>query len=171
MSFAPFRRILTSHDVSDVDGTNVVVFDDLVGIAPIPNGNGMSPVYASRGLPICTKHSTTSEEIADTLQDATDIVTPGGTNGRVAVLPPNGSFARHRTDSVDYNIIMSGSGFHVTPGPKGDVWTPVKAGEVVIQRGTLHAWQAGTEGMRWFSVIIAADSVQVNGVPLKAIGL
>ncbi|RSH85124.1 uncharacterized protein EHS24_006717 [Apiotrichum porosum] len=129
MSFAPFRRILTSHDASDVDGTNVVVFDDLVEIAPIANGNGLSPVYASLGLPIRTKHSTTSEEITATLQDAADIVTPGGTNGRVVVLPPNGSFAMHRTDSVDYNIIISGSGFHVTPSPSGDVQTPVKAGE------------------------------------------
>lgn len=77
----------------------------------------------------------------------------------------------HRTDSVDHNIIMSGSRFHVTPSPSGDVQTPVKAGEVVFQRGTLHAWQAGPEGMRWFSVIIAADPVEVNGVPFKPIGL
>lgn len=51
MSFAPFRRILTSRAASDVDGTNVVVLDDLVQIAPIANGNGLSQSTLPVGSP------------------------------------------------------------------------------------------------------------------------
>lgn len=44
----------------------------------------------------------------------------------------------HRTDSVDYAIILSGEIYMLMDDEKDDVF--LKAGDVLIQRGTNHAW-------------------------------
>lgn len=44
----------------------------------------------------------------------------------------------HRTDSVDFAIVLSGEIMMLMDDPKDDVH--LKAGDVVIQRGTNHAW-------------------------------
>jgi quercetin dioxygenase-like cupin family protein len=50
----------------------------------------------------------------------------------------------HRTDSVDYGIVMNGEIWMVMDQEKDDVL--LKAGDVVVQRGTNHAWaNRGTE--------------------------
>jgi quercetin dioxygenase-like cupin family protein len=50
----------------------------------------------------------------------------------------------HRTDSVDYGIVMNGEIWMVMDEEKDDVL--LKAGDVVVQRGTNHAWaNRGTE--------------------------
>ena len=45
----------------------------------------------------------------------------------------------------------------------------MKAGEVAIQKGTMHAWyNPGPEWARWVCVLIDAEPAVVNGVPVKA---
>ena len=84
----------------------------------------------------------------------------GGSNFQVTDLAPNEEVGLHRTNSVDYNIITHGSAYLVTPG-EGEgaepVETLVKVGEVVVQRGTLHGWKAGPEGVRWVCVLVDAN--------------
>lgn len=45
----------------------------------------------------------------------------------------------------------------------------VRAGEIVIQTGTLHAWHAGPEGARWITVNAAAEPVSAGGAPLPEV--
>jgi hypothetical protein len=67
----------------------------------------------------------------------------------------------HRTPSIDYNIIVKGEATLITPdGNGGTVETLAKPGDVVVQRGTLHAWRAGPEGVRWICVLISAERVE-----------
>lgn len=50
----------------------------------------------------------------------------------------------HRTDSLDYAMVLSGEIWMLMDDPADDVL--VRAGDVVIQRGTNHAWSnRGTE--------------------------
>jgi hypothetical protein len=43
----------------------------------------------------------------------------------------------------------------------------VNSGDIVIQRGTMHAWRnPGKEWARWITVLIAAEPAIVNGKPL-----
>lgn len=44
----------------------------------------------------------------------------------------------HRTDSLDYAIVLTGEIWMLMDAPEDDVL--LKAGDVVIQRGTNHAW-------------------------------
>ena len=44
-----------------------------------------------------------------------------------------------------------------------------KPGDVVIQRGTMHAWRnPGPDWTRWACVLVGADSASVNGKDLPA---
>jgi hypothetical protein len=76
----------------------------------------------------------------------------------------------HRSNSIDYNVFVSGHAYLITPSASGEEErTLVTAGEVVVQRGTLHAWEAGPEGARWVTVVVAALPVEVGGKPLEEV--
>ena len=72
---------------------------------------------------------------------------------------PEGTALRHpgshRTDSVDYAVVVSGEIELWLDDEKDDV--RLKAGDVVIQRGTNHAWvNSGAEPCRIAFVLIDA---------------
>jgi hypothetical protein len=128
------------------------------------------------------------------------VVTKGGVNGQVTQLNPGFKVGMHRTNSIDYNIVIEGSVWLITPG-RGDgsgstsasgsgsgsgpgerrgkeeeeeeeeeTRTLVKAGEIVVQRGTLHAWEAGDQGVRWITIVVGVDKgVEVGGKELEEV--
>lgn len=60
--------------------------------------------------------------------------------------------------------MVQGSAWHITPKEGGGEQRElVRVGDVVVQRGTLHAWEAGDEGARWVCVVVAAEPVRVGG--------
>jgi len=79
-------------------------------------------------------------------------------------IPPT----QHRTNSVDYNILLSGRLILIL-GDNSE--TEVEAGNVVVQRGTMHAWRnpSETEWSRWVSVLIHAEAVEVGGKELEEV--
>lgn len=68
----------------------------------------------------------------------------------------------HRTDSVDYGIVMNGEIWMVMDNEEDDVL--LKAGDVVVQRGTNHAWaNRGTEPCTIMFVLIDGVTTAGNG--------
>ena len=66
----------------------------------------------------------------------------------------------HRTDSVDYGIVLNGEIWMLMDNERNDVL--LKAGDVVVQRGTNHAWaNRGTEPCTIMFVLI--DGVTSSG--------
>ncbi|MEY1556466.1 cupin domain-containing protein [Yoonia sp. R2331] len=62
----------------------------------------------------------------------------------------------HRNETVDYNIILSGEVIAVTD----DAETLLKAGDVLIQRGTAHTWHNRSNAPCVFaSVMVSAKSL------------
>lgn len=50
--------------------------------------------------------------------------------------------------------------------------TRVRAQQMVVQRGTLHAWQnMGNVDCKWVCVLIAAQPVEIGGVALADVDL
>jgi len=104
---------------------------------------------------------------------------PGGSIFRVVEFQPEGSMAAadntesegltnmgattpdgarhpgmHRTESIDYAVIMTGEIDMLLD----DSEVHLKAGDVVVQRGTYHAWaNRGTEPCRVAFILIDAD--------------
>ena len=58
----------------------------------------------------------------------------------------------HRTDSIDYGILISGE---LTCVLDDGVEVHMKAGDISVQRGTIHAWvNKGNEWARMVFVLI-----------------
>jgi quercetin dioxygenase-like cupin family protein len=131
----------------------------------------MTPLFASLDVPTKSAHHITPSGIKEAMGLAPSIVTPNGVNGQVTDLAPNAKVGMHRTNSIDYNVILKGSVWLITPYGNGneEERVLVKAGEVVVQRGTVHAWEATEEGARWCTVIVSALPVEVGGKPLEEV--
>lgn len=169
------RRIITSHPPSDTDGSSVSIHDDVLPLNSGLGGNAhFSPLFASLGIPATSSHSLTSSDITDAMALAPSVVTPNGVNAQVTDLAPNFKVGMHRTNSIDYNIFLQGSAWLITPtndgkGGEREQRTLVNAGEIVVQRGTIHAWEAGPEGARWCTVVVAALPVEKGGNKLPEV--
>ncbi|MGH3246250.1 MAG: cupin domain-containing protein [Trebonia sp.] len=62
---------------------------------------------------------------------------PNGTKIRINEFPPGVVSPVHRTQSVDYGIVLSGEVVLVLD----DAEKVLRAGDVVVQRGTSHRWE------------------------------
>ena len=90
-----------------------------------------------------------------------------GTVFRILELARGVSPRNHRTDSIDYAVIMSGE----VDMELDDTTVHLKAGDVLVQRGTIHNWvNRGTEPCVIAFVLIAAKPVTVGGKVLNAQG-
>jgi len=71
----------------------------------------------------------------------------------------------HRTNSIDYGIVLSGEiELELDDGTK----TSVSAGGIIVQRGTSHLWRNKTgRPCRIAFVLIQASAYVHAGVPLE----
>ena len=162
------RRVVTGHDKS---GKAVVLSD---GAVPVVHSNPMRPgqmsyeVWKTSAMPIPLA-AVESEPTGGKRQLHP---VPGGTVFRISEVPPESDAIRnmtpeqsraafaasnaedastwgrggrhplmHRTETVDYAVVLEGEITLIMD--EGDV--KLKAGDVVIQRGTNHAWRNHTD--------------------------
>ncbi|CAK9785545.1 hypothetical protein CC85DRAFT_284490 [Cutaneotrichosporon oleaginosum] len=173
MRYAPLRRIITSH-ASSGNGAHVALHDTSVPLNPALDGQaGLAPLFATLDLPVHTPATLSDQDVKEAEALVPSVVTPGGVNAQVTELAPGFRVGMHRTNSLDYNVFVAGSAWLITPKGDGDgekeERTLVKAGEVVVQRGTLHAWEATEEGARWVTVVVAALPVTIAGRELEEV--
>ena len=92
---------------------------------------------------------------------------PGGTILRVVEFSPGVQSRNHRTDSIDYAIIMSGEIDMEMDG----AMIHLKAGDVLVQRGTIHNWiNTGTGPCVIAFALIDGKPVTAGGKVLNAVG-
>ena len=91
----------------------------------------------------------------------------GGTVFRVIEFAPGVAPRNHRTDSIDYAVVVSGE----IDMELEDSVVHLKAGDVLVQRGTIHNWvNRGTTPCVMAFVLIDAKPVEVDGKVLNAVG-
>jgi quercetin dioxygenase-like cupin family protein len=154
-----FRRVVTGHDAS---GRAVVQIDEvpknLVSSRP---GATACVVWTTEGFPV----DNTGKEDAGLRKTGTTL--DNGTVFRILELAPGVSPRNHRTDSIDYAVVMSGE----VDMELDDATVHLKAGDVLVQRGTIHNWvNRGTEVCVIAFVLIAAKPVTVGDKVLQAQG-
>ena len=155
------RRVVTGHDA---EGKAIVSIDDISKNRPPrdPNNtvNETTVVWTTEGFPV--DNTTTG----DGGQRETGITLPGGTVFRVVSFGPGNPDMNHRTDSVDYAVVMSGE---IDMELDDGVSVHLKAGDVLVQRGTIHNWKnRGTEPCLIAFILISAKSVEAGGNTLQA---
>ena len=90
-----------------------------------------------------------------------------GTVFRVVEFGPGVAPRVHRTDSIDYAVVMSGE----IDMELDESVVHLKAGDMLVQRGTIHNWvNRGTEPCVIAFILIDAKPVQVGGKVLNAVG-
>ncbi|KAK3674613.1 hypothetical protein LTR78_005335 [Recurvomyces mirabilis] len=124
----------------------------------LPWGTTTSPARMSDGADL-------EAYTSGTLNPA-DIVTKNGTNMRLFDFAPGFKSEMHRTDSVDYSIVLLGTIENQVDDGEVRVGKP---GDIFIQRGTNHLWQnpSATEWTRMCFFVVAADAVMVGGKELE----
>ena len=160
MLFDPVRRIVTGHDAT---GDAVFVDDNLLEGRMNPVGSTkMTLVWTTSGSPV------DNDDATDGGRREVDLTNPGGTVIRVVDLLPGRSSPMHRTSSLDYGVVISGQ---IQLVLDNDAVTLVEAGEIVIQRGTIHAWRNPSSDTiaRMMFVLLDAKPVTVDGNPLPDI--
>jgi quercetin dioxygenase-like cupin family protein len=92
---------------------------------------------------------------------------PGGTVFRVVQYEPGVAPRNHRTDSIDYAVVISGK---IDLELEGTM-VHLTQGDVVVQRGTVHNWvNRGSEPCVIAFALIAAEPVKRGGGVLHAMG-
>ena len=70
------------------------------------------------------------------------LVNPGGTVCRIVDFAPGFTCSMHRTQSLDYGVVLDGEMVLILDGGEEQL---MKRGDVAVQRGTNHAWRNGSE--------------------------
>jgi len=153
------RRVVTGHDSS---GRAVVKIDEVArNLVSSRAGATACVVWTTEGFPV----DNTGEEDAGLRKTGTTL--DNGTVFRILELAPGVTPRNHRTDSIDYAVVMSGE----VDIELDDTKVHLKAGDVLVQRGTIHNWvNRGTEPCVIAFVLIAAKPVTVGGKVLHAEG-
>jgi quercetin dioxygenase-like cupin family protein len=92
---------------------------------------------------------------------------PDGTVFRVVEFAPGVTPRVHRTNSIDYAVVVSGE---IDMELDNSV-VHLKAGDVLVQRGTIHNWvNRGSEPCVIAFILIDAKPVEIGGKVLHAEG-
>ncbi len=132
------RRVVTGHTPA---GVSVILSDGPVPVSrELPeDGVHFHEVWNTAGAPVVV---TAVEEVEPTERDLTVPPPPRGTKIRINEFAPGHLDPRglqspvHRTASVDYGIVLEGEITLILD----DSEVTLGAGDIVVQRGTDHAW-------------------------------
>lgn len=156
----PVRRIVTGHDPQ---GRAVFRSDDRFWAEDIPSGDAsFALVWTTPEVPADNNDATDGRE-----RDAALTIHKGSVI-RVVDMLPGRSSPMHRTNSIDYGIVLSGSvELELDDGAR----TRLEAGDIVVQRGTMHAWHnpSATEPCRIVFVLTQAAPYRHEGQPLPEV--
>ena len=153
------RRVVTAHDGK---GKAVVAIDevsrDVVSFRP---GATIANIWSTAGFPVDNGGAT------DTAKEISGTTRANGTVFRVIEYGPGVAPRNHRTDSIDYAVVLSGE----IDMELDDQVVTLRAGDVLVQRGTIHNWVNRSSAPCVVAfVLIDARPVEHEGKPLAAHG-
>jgi quercetin dioxygenase-like cupin family protein len=153
------RRVVTGHDTN---GRAVVKIDEISqNLSSNRPGATACVVWTSEFFPVDNTGDADEgmRKVGTTLKN--------GTVFRVIEFAPGVSPRNHRTDSIDYAVVIKGEIDMELDG----TFVHLKAGDVLVQRGTIHNWfNRGTEPCVMAFVLIDAKPVEAGGKVLHAQG-
>jgi quercetin dioxygenase-like cupin family protein len=153
----PVQRVVTGHDVN---GRAVFKSEDVTPTRMVPSGDAaFLLVWTTETVP-----ADNNDETDGRLRDAGLTLNQGSVIRIVDMLPGQQS-PMHRTNSIDYGIVLSGEiELELDNGAK----RTVREGGIIIQRGTNHLWRNTTDApTRIAFILIEAPAYIHDGKPLE----
>ena len=153
------RRVVTGHDAN---GRAVVTIDEVSkNLTSSRPRQTACVVWTTESFPV----DNTGDGDAGLRKVGTTL--NNGTVFRVVEFGPGVAPRVHRTDSIDYAVVMSGE----IDMEMDDTVVHLKAGDVLVQRGTIHNWvNRGDKPCVIAFVLIDAKPAAVGGKVLNAVG-
>jgi quercetin dioxygenase-like cupin family protein len=158
------RRIVTGHDAS---GKAIIKTDEwLTAVARLGHSDIIGcDIWSTDRMPVDNSQESDAAQRKGFVTRYNYVGTGQGTVIRIDEFAPGAAKLTHRTETLDYVIVLSGecdleldSGevVHLTPG------------DVVVQRGTMHAWvNNGPAPCVIAAILIDAKPVTVAGQDLR----
>jgi len=143
MTWTP-RRVVTGHDAG---GKSVFLSD-----GPTPttrtaaDGALFHELWSTDAMPV----PIAAEEPEPTERALTVPPGPNGVKVRINSIPAGAASPMHRTETVDYGIVLEGEIVLVLD----DSETTLGPGDVVIQRGTDHRWENRSDAVTRVAFIL-----------------
>lgn len=149
------KRIITGHNAY---GKAIVQLVDEGYWESIAGGTSKYNVFwATKTSPVDIAHDETLENEITT----GSLTLPNGTVFRIVDRAPHSKGPMHRTQSLDYGIVIAGESELLMDS--GDRVT-LMAGDVCIQRATMHQWINNTD--KWNRMMF----VLIDALPLEVAG-
>jgi quercetin dioxygenase-like cupin family protein len=153
------RRVVTGHDANG--NAEVAIDEDCQNVISGRPHHQSCVVWSTRSFPA----DNAGEE--DGGARAVRTTDPNGTVFRIVSYEPGVAPRNHRTESLDYAVVMTGEIDMELDGQT----VHLRAGDVLVQRGTIHNWvNRGTEPCVIAFVLVAARPVKRGGKVLGATG-
>ena len=155
------RRVVTGHDQN---GKAKVEIDEIAKVKrnPRPGAEFVELWSSVEGFTI------SNDVFSDPTGKKIGTSIDRGTVFRVVKFDPGVAPRNHRTDSIDYGVVISGE---LDMELDNGVVVHLKAGDCIVQSGTIHnGVNKGTEPCLIAFILIWAKPVTINGKRLDAHG-
>jgi quercetin dioxygenase-like cupin family protein len=160
------RRIVTGHDAN---GKAVVASDERLTAVSRGIGKNITgcEMWSTDRLPVDNSEAAAAAQRAGFVKRYNYVGTGQGVAFRITEWAPGHARFTHRTETVDFAILLSGEIDMELDDGEVVKLTP---GDVVIQRGTIHTWiNRGSVPAVTAFVLIDAKLAEVNGELLRTI--
>ncbi|KAJ5811454.1 hypothetical protein N7474_007755 [Penicillium riverlandense] len=165
----PIRRVITGNDPR---GQGYFASDEILtpydpNTAPgfsIPGPNaafGVVQIHRSRGFPVDNQR-----QLPDPHKTLVPLADSKGPSCRILYLPPAESGWFHRTLSLDYAVVLSGTVGFITDGGEEK---SLNQHDVIVCRGVNHEWvNRGHDVAQVFAVVVPSKAIVTeDGVRLE----
>ncbi len=154
------RRVVTGHSP---EGKAVVAIDEIAkNVISTRPGYSSTVIWSHAATPVDNR-----EEGDGGLRDVRECGDDGAIF-RVVRYEPGVAPRNHRTRTVDYAAVLSGE---IDMRLDDGVEVKLRAGDVLVQRGTIHDWiNRGSEPCVIAFVLIAGKPIEAGGAKIGAVG-
>ncbi|KAF2428305.1 hypothetical protein EJ08DRAFT_592357 [Tothia fuscella] len=155
---------ITAHDAK---GKSVVHSSQKAPVNAFPSHQAiLRTLYTTSTFPANLNNEDIEKHQAVVASGELGIVKPNGTVCRYVDFAPGNSGMMHRTQSLDYGIVLEGA---VLMQLDNGTETPLRPGDLAVQRGTMHSWKnaSETEWARMLFLLQDCEPVLVGGKKFK----
>jgi quercetin dioxygenase-like cupin family protein len=157
------RRIVTGHDAN---GKAIVASDErMPGVASASRPYiSRCEIWSTDSMPVDNSEAAASAQRNGFVVRHNYVGSGQGTVVRITEFAPGAPKFMHRTETVDYAILLSGEcDLELDDGKT----VHMTQGDIVVQRGTMHAWvNNGAMPCVFAFILIDADPVAAGGQSL-----
>ena len=160
------RRIVTGHDA---ESKAVVASDERLTAVSRRIGAHITgcEIWSTDRMPVDNSEAAGAAQCTGFVKRYNYVGTGEGTTFRITEWAPGHARFTHRTETVDYAILLSGE---IDLELENGVVVPLKPGDVVVQRGTTHTWvNRGSVPAVTAFILIDAKPAEVNGELLRTL--